>query len=227
MTAVGQSPSARHRVAPAAARAGRRHRPLSLGKVLSAVAGTLGTLLFVATALVLVAMTVGPRVFHYRTATMLTGSMVPTIRPGDVIVDVRERPTDLRVGQIVTYQIPVDDHRVESHRLVWVQHLPGGAALFRTKGDANVGADPWTARAAAGVDIWRVATVVPLAGAVIRFLRQPHVQLALTRVLPVLLIGSALFAVWRRPSRPAGAGAEPDADRDADSEPDPNVEPAP
>lgn len=163
------------------------------------------TLLFVGAAVVLVAMTIGPRLFHYRTATMLTGSMVPTINPGDVIVDVRESAADIRVGQIITYQIPVEDHRVESHRVIWDRHLRNGAVLFRTKGDANNGADPWTARAGAGQDMWRVRTVLPLAGDVIRFLRRPAAQIVLTRILPILLLGSILLSIWRPPSR-AGVG---------------------
>jgi signal peptidase len=145
-------------------------------------------------------MTIGPRVLHYRTATMLTGSMSPGIVPGDVIVDTPEHATDIRIGQIVTYQIPVDDHRVESHRVVWVRHLQDGSALFRTKGDANNGDDPWTAKARAGT-VWQVRGVVPAAGAVIRFLRQPIVSMLLTRVLPFGVLACLLVSIWR-PRRP-------------------------
>jgi len=199
---------------PASARTARDRRPRGgvPAGVLHAIVRALSTLLVVGAALVLAAMTVGPRVFHYRTATMLTGSMVPTINPGDVIVDVRESAADIRVGQIITYQIPVEDHRVESHRVIWFRHLPDGAVLFRTKGDANNGADPWTARAGAGQDIWRVRTVLPVVGNVIRFLRQPAAQLALTRLLPILLLGSVLVSIWRRPSR---AGADDDDAKEA------------
>jgi signal peptidase I len=190
-------PSGRHRAGP-----GTAHR------IIAKIASIVGSLLFVLTALILLGMTVGPRVFHYQTATMLTGSMVPTIRPGDVIVDVKEKATDLKVGQIITYHIPVDDHRVESHRVSWVGRDKDGTVLFRTKGDANNGEDPWTARAT-GADVWRVSTVLPVAGDVIRFMRQPRVQLALTRVLPVLLVGSVLITVWRRPSEADDAEETP------------------
>jgi signal peptidase I len=156
----------------------------------------LGSLALVCAALMLAAMTIGPRLLHYRTATMLTGSMAPGIVPGDVIVDTPERAADIKVGQIITYQIPVDDHRVESHRVIWVHHNHDGSALFRTQGDANDGADPWTAKAE-GTTVWRVRGVVPAAGAVIRFLRQPAVSLALTRVLPVVIIACLLVSIWR------------------------------
>lgn len=197
MTAVVESPAA-----PASARPGR-HRPSAPRRTVAArILSGLATLLVVVTGLVLLGMTVGPRVFGYRTATMLTGSMTPTIRPGDVIVDVREKASELAVGQIITYHVPVEDHRVESHRVTWVGRDKDGAVVFRTKGDANNGEDPWTARADT-TQVWRVRTVLPVAGDVIRFLRQPIVQLALTRVLPAVLIASVLFAIWR-PSRRDG-----------------------
>jgi signal peptidase len=194
MTAVAERATAlaltgRHR---------RRGRSGAARRVVTRIASIIGTVLVIATGLVLVGMTIAPRVLHYQTATMLTGSMAPGIEPGDVIVDVKEKATDLEVGQIITYHIPVDDHRVESHRVAWVGRDKDGTVLFRTKGDANAGIDPWTARAQ-GADVWRVATVLPVAGSVIRFMRQPMVQLALTRVLPVLLVVSVLFTIWRRP----------------------------
>jgi signal peptidase len=112
---------------------------------------------------------------------------------------VQENASDLRVGQIVTYHIPVEDHRVESHRVTWVGHDTAGNVLFRTKGDANNGVDPWTAKVD-GPTVWRVATVLPVVGDVIRFLRQPVVQIVATRAIPVLLVGWLLMSIWR-PSR--------------------------
>lgn len=145
---------------------------------------------------------VGPRLFGYRTATMLTGSMVPTIRPGDVIVDTPEPIADLKVGQVVTYAIPVYDHHVESHRVISVKRVDG-AVLFRTKGDANSGADPWTARVTSPT-IWRVRTVVPWAGTAIRGLRAPLVSEALRIGIPATVVVVLLIGIWageRRPGR--------------------------
>lgn len=197
MTAVAAPSTGRHRAMPARPVA-RRAAYRTAYRTAQRIVGVLGTLLVVAAAVALLGMTVGPRVLHYRTATMLTGSMVPTINPGDVIVDTQQPASKLAVGQIITYHIPVDDHRVESHRVTWVRVQKDGSVLFRTKGDANNGEDPWTARAAAGSKVWTVRTELPAVGSVIRFLRQPYVQLALTRVLPAVLVVSALLAIWRR-----------------------------
>jgi signal peptidase len=198
MTAVAEKPATEYRTgrhrAARVADGGAAPQP-EKRSVVARIAGAVTTLLLVGTGVLLLATTVGPRVLHYRTASMLTGSMAPKIKPGDVIVDTEENATDVKVGQIITYHIPVDDHRVESHRVVWVGRDRDGAVLFRTKGDANTGNDPWTARISGRV--WQVRAVVPGAGAAIRFLRRPLVAIALTRVLPVLLVAMMLLSIWR------------------------------
>ena len=105
----------------------------------------LGNVLLLVVVLAFAGLAVGPHVLGYRTMTMLTGSMAPVINPGDVTVAVQEPTADLAVGQIISYQIPVDDHRVVSHRVVKVTHGAGGTVTVQTKGDHNAAADPWTA----------------------------------------------------------------------------------
>jgi signal peptidase len=191
----------RHRAAGAAAATAttRKSVPARIG---SAVA----TLLLVTGILALLFMTVAPRVFHYRTATMLTGSMVPTINPGDVILDTAEPARDIAVGQIISYHIPVEDHRVESHRVVWVGHTKAGEIEFRTKGDANTAPDPWTA-VVHTPDVWRVRAVLPVVGSVIRTLRAPAEHMLLAVLLPVGLVVMMLWTIWKpRPAAAEGSG---------------------
>lgn len=194
LTLPGRTSAPPARPARAGAVAGRHRtaRPSLAHRLLRA--GTTGLLALAA--LTLLAMTVGPRVFDYRTATMLTGSMAPGIVPGDVVVDTPEPTGALRVGQIISYHIPVADHRVESHRVVWIGHDHDGTTLIRTKGDANPVADPWTARMS-GDTVWRVRGVVPFAGTVIRALRTPLTHLLLTAVLPAALVLWLLTSIWR------------------------------
>jgi signal peptidase I len=188
---------------PAAAVAGR-HR-MARRSPLARIGSALATLLFVSALGALLFMTVGPRVFHYRTATMLTGSMAPGIKPGDVVIDTRETAADVKVGQIITYHIPVQDHRVESHRVVWLHRDKAGNILMRTKGDANSAPDPWTAQLSSPT-VWRVRAVVPMAGTVIRALRTPIVHTLLVLVLPIALVGWLLIAIWA-PGKGAAKGA--------------------
>jgi len=170
-------------------RAGRKSIP---ARVFSA----LTSLLLAVGVLSLLFMTVGPRVLHYRTATMLTGSMVPTINPGDIVLDTEEPTRDIAVGQIITYHIPIDDHRVESHRVIWVRNNADGSVAFRTQGDANTAPDPWTAQTNTST-VWRVRAVLPVVGSVIRTLRQPIVHLLLAVALPAGLVLMLLVSIWK------------------------------
>ncbi|MFH5877375.1 signal peptidase I [Arthrobacter sp. NA-172] len=100
------------------------------------------TALMVAAVAAFLFLAVGPRILGYQTSTMLTGSMAPLINPGDVVITVPVPVADLKVGDIITYHIPVDDQRVETHRIIELAVNSQGTATVRTKGDANNGADP-------------------------------------------------------------------------------------
>lgn len=156
---------------------------------------------------VLLFLGLGPRLGGYRTLTVLTGSMRGTANPGDIIVDRPVALDTLRVGDVITYQIPVDDHRVISHRIIEILD-PGTHPTIRTQGDANDAADPWLATLDQG-PAWRMTAVVPKAGNAIRFLRSPAMHTATTLALPMLLAAFWLAAIWSRPRwehlRPTGA----------------------
>ena len=216
MTAVApalpQTPAATATGTAVASETGARGRHRSQrrsvpARVFARIASLLTTLLLVVGIGALFFLTIGPRVFHYRTATMLTGSMVPTINPGDVILDTQEPTSDIAIGQIITYHIPIDDHRVESHRVVWLRHAKDGAVVFRTKGDANTAPDPWTARASTPT-VWRVRAVLPVVGSVIRALRQPVMHLLLGIALPAALVLGLLVTIWRPTTTSEDAGAD-------------------
>ena len=98
----------------------------------------------------------------------------------------------MRVGQVISYHIPVGDHHVQSHRVIKV--VRGGAhPLVRTKGDANAAADPWTARLN-GDTAWQVRAVVPKAGWAIVWLRTPAIRRLAIFAVPLLLAVLGLLA---------------------------------
>ena len=163
--------------------------------------GWISNLVSVATLLLFLGLAIGPHLFGYRTETMLTGSMTPKIRVGDIVVISRIPISHLAPGNVISYQIPVEDHRVVSHRVVWVRPGPAGSTLVQTKGDANPTVDPWIAQMNGG-QVWKVHFVVPLLGTAIRWLRQPMVERAVRFGFPVAAIGLALVGIWRRPLEP-------------------------
>jgi signal peptidase len=178
--------------APVAASAARRE-PTRPGAALRRLGSAVSTLLLLAAAVAFLFLAVGPHVFGYRTATMLTGSMSPLIKPGDVVVSVPKPASELAVGDIISYHIPVEDHRVETHRVISLTHDATGRLAVVTKGDANNGKDPWVATLD-GDTVWQTKAVVPHVGSWIRTLRAPLVQ---GGVFWGALGAFVLIALWR------------------------------
>lgn len=157
----------------------------------------LTTALFVVAVATFLLLAVGPRVLGYQTSTMLTGSMAPLINPGDVVVTAPTPVSVIRVGDIITYHIPVEDQRVETHRVTDILATGDGATSVRTKGDANNGVDPWTATLH-GSTVDRHVLTVPFVGQAIRVLRQPVILNTLIYGAPAVLVIGLLAAIWRK-----------------------------
>jgi signal peptidase I len=153
----------------------------------------------------------GPHVFGYRTMTMLTGSMAPAIDPGDIVVTTPLDITDVTTGMIISYHIPIGDHRVVTHRVIDVDHAPDGTVTVQTQGDANEHPDPWTA-VLQGDTAYQVQAVVPEAGHLITALRTPWVSHLLVYGAPTLLAGWLLLTIWR----PTTDDNQDDTDTDRD-----------
>jgi len=135
-----------------------------------------------------------PRLGLYRPVTVLSGSMRPTFSPGDMVIVIPEPVSAVRVGQVISYQVPVGIHQVETHRIVKI--LQGGAhPTVQTQGDANNYHDPWTAKLE-GNTAWRMVAVIPHLGYVVNFLRSPTLQRAAIFVAPALLALLLLSEIW-------------------------------
>jgi len=145
--------------------------------------------------LVFAGLAVGPHVLGYRTMTMLTGSMSPGIDPGDVIVVTPLPISEVEAGMVISYHIPIDDHRLVSHRVLSVETSPEGAVTVQTKGDANDAPDPWQATLQ-GDTAWQVQAVIPELGNLIHALRTPGISQALVYGAPALLAGWLLLTIW-------------------------------
>jgi signal peptidase len=123
--------------------------------------------------------------------------MRPTFAPGDVVLVTPEPLRDVRVGQMISYRIPVGDHHVQTHRVIKI--VRGVAEpLVKTKGDANAAADPWTAQLH-GTTAWRVRAVLPELGWAIFWFRSPLVHSMTVFFAPLLLALLGVIQIWRRP----------------------------
>lgn len=186
----------RHSEAMTAFRSGRAAHLLR--RSLSVVTTTL----FSAALAAFLMLAIGPRVFGYQTLTMLTGSMSPLINPGDIVVTMPVPASDIHVGDIITYHIPVEDQRVETHRVTQLTTTPDGSIVVQTKGDANNGVDPWLATISAPT-VNRHVLTVPYAGNAIRTLREPIILNTLMYGAPAILVLGMLRTIWGKPSATA------------------------
>jgi signal peptidase len=150
--------------------------------------------------LAFISLGLGPRTGRYRTLTVLSGSMRPAFAPADLLVITPKPLRDLRIGDVITYSIPIGDHHLETHRVVAVRWRRG-EPIVRTQGDANPRPDPWSAQLH-GATVWHTSFVVPYVGRPILWLRQPLVHRSLLFLAPALFALLGLSSIWRRNSAP-------------------------
>lgn len=100
-------------------------------------------LVLFACALILLALVVIPRVSGAQAYTVLTGSMEPALAPGALVV-VKPVPTsELRAGDVITFQPYSGNPSVVTHRIIGIYYDMSGQQRIYTQGDANNVADDW------------------------------------------------------------------------------------
>ncbi len=152
----------------------------------------LGLLLGFALGLLLAALV--PFAVGHKTFTVMSGSMEPAIRTGDLVIDERIRPLEARVGDIVTFDEPGASRRLVTHRVRSVR-ADGAHVRLATKGDANNTVERWSAPA--GGQIGRVVYRLPTLGYALAYFRTPYARIALL-VLPALALAVyELVRLWR------------------------------
>lgn len=189
----------RHRAVMGAVRRSR------LDRVISALL----TVILVGGLVAFAGLALGPKLFGYRTATMLTGSMTGTIDPGDVIVSVPKPADEVAIGDILTFHAPVPDRHVETHRVIGVKHTADGRTVIRTQGDANATPDPWRATIE-GDTVWETVHVIPNLGNAVRALRAPLIRHGLFWLAlgGLVVLGSSL--IWSREEDATGSDPTPE-----------------
>ncbi len=146
-----------------------------------------------------------PGLVGLRSLTVLSGSMRPTIGPGDVVVVERIDPREARVGDVVSFVDPEDPRRILTHRVRDLA-VEGPTVAFVTKGDANSAPERW--RVPATGTIGRVVYRVPLVGYLLLRAGSRAGRLLLVALPAVALGALEIRRIWR--PRPEGVrGAQP------------------
>jgi signal peptidase len=147
-----------------------------------------------------------PSVFGWQRYAIGSGSMTGTYDRGSLVLDEVVPVGELKVGDVITYTPPAGDHLI-THRIAWIGRDPSGVPAYRTKGDANETADPWTFRLDQPTQA-RVRVGVPYAGYVLMSLGRRDVR-TLVIALPALLIALVtLVGLWKQLGGAAAAREE-------------------
>jgi signal peptidase len=159
------------------------------------ILGWIATALLVGLALVYGAL----RLADWQPRTIVTGSMRPSLAPGDLVLVSPQRASTLRPGEIITFAHPRVRGRTLTHRVVKVESgrpiAPGWLAVT-TKGDANSAPERWTIRSTGTVR--RLRARLPEVGVLAGLLGAGVPRGAAVAVLTLVAAAAALGAIWRR-----------------------------
>jgi signal peptidase I len=149
--------------------------------------------------LLILAGTVGMALGAWRFTVIDTGSMRPTLNPGDVAVLTSEPTTDLQKGQIVAFHPPGEPHLTVMHRAVSIERRSNGVVI-QTKGDANNAKDQWHAHIV-GNTVWHEDLKIPMLGYLAVWSQQRPVRLGVLILIVALIVSMLLRSIWRPSSR--------------------------
>jgi signal peptidase I len=145
----------------------------------------------------LVLWTLIPLAFGWSPSLVLTGSMTPSVRPGDVVVCSPIRRHTIKIGYVVRFQDPAEPQRFLLHRIA----RENDDGTLTTKGDANRDADSMPVTRAAVTGLGRLR--VPFVGLPSLWWRDGEHERVLLFLAGLFgLIALAAYG-WERPIRPA------------------------
>ncbi len=141
-----------------------------------------------------------PHLLGGQALTVMSGSMEPVLRPGDIVVNKRISPLDARVGDVITFRSPDGSSRMITHR-VRSMHVSDGSVHFVTKGDAASGTDRWSMPTDASLG--RARYRIRKLGYALFWIRSSYSRPGLIELSAVLLGAVGLVRIWRpRPGSP-------------------------
>ncbi len=142
----------------------------------------------------------------YRVYVVHTGSMTPTLRPGDAVLD-GPAPASVTVGEVITFGVRSAPDSVVTHRVNAID-----SDGIKTKGDANPAADLWTVNLSDVVGT-KMATL-PYAGYVLVYLQHPKgIASVVTTALALILLWQLFFPPSKASDDENRSGASPPSRR--------------
>lgn len=163
------------------------------GKIFSRVMSVISALIFILGFTIFVSVlsaTAGkaPSVLGFSVFQVQSGSMEPEIPVGGIVIVHKQKPSSLKVGDIISFYSNdmTISGEINTHRIVEIKDSDSGEKIFRTKGDANDAVDT---AAVFEVDIIGkvILNVGMVGGSVLGVLRNPKI-IFIFIVLPLIFI---------------------------------------
>jgi len=139
-----------------------------------------------------------PAALGYQRYVIVSGSMTGTYDRGSIVYDEEVPVDELKVGDTITYAPPpgASPEELVTHRIAWIGRNEGGEEIFRTKGDANESADPWTF-SLDKLEQAKVAFSVPYVGYLLAGLSIPIVRMLAIGIPAIIVALLILGGIWR------------------------------
>ena len=137
----------------------------------------------------------------YRAYIIRSGSMVPVLPIGSVVIDRNTNPVDLGPGDIVTFRDPDLSNQLVTHRIQQMLRV-GNQVRVITKGDANLSTERWSA--AESVRLGREVVEIPYIGYWLAYTGTPNGRVVEV-IAAFLWIGYLVMRWLWKPSEPKTA----------------------
>jgi len=162
--------------------------------------------LAVATGLLFGALLVVSSLLGWQRYVIVSGSMTGTYDRGSLVLDEVVPVTSLKVGDVITYRPPAGagPAGLVTHRIASMTPGQAGGMVFRTKGDANESADPWTFQLPKGEQA-RVRVGIPYAGFALAALSRRDIRMLVVGLPAMLIAVLSVAGLWREAGRRAQA----------------------
>src|SRR5215210_6057398 len=154
--------------------------------------------LVVAAGLLFGALLVVPAALGWQRYVIVSGSMTGTYDRGSLVLDEVVPVEQLREGDVITYRPPAGSGPagLVTHRIAELTTDEVGVRTFRTKGDANGAADPWTFHLPKGEQA-RVRASVPYLGFALAALGRRDLRLLIVGLPAGLIALMSIAGLWR------------------------------
>ena len=154
--------------------------------------------LVVAAGLLFGALLIVPAALGWQRYVIVSGSMTGTYDRGSLVLDEVVPVEQLREGDVITYRPPAGagPAGLVTHRIAAITRDKVGTRVFRTKGDANRAADPWTFMLPKGEQA-RVRAGVPYVGFALAALGRRDLRLLIVGLPAGLIALMSIVGLWR------------------------------